>query len=51
MGSRDYGHREKKKVKKDTGKSLNLSITTPVPEVEVIKKGKKREGREVEEEE
>jgi hypothetical protein len=51
MGKRDYGHREQKKTKKDPKKLPGLSISTPVPEVEVIKKGKKREGREVEEEE
>jgi hypothetical protein len=51
MGSRDYSHREKKKVKKDSKKISGLSISTPVSEVEVIKKGKKRGGREVEEEE
>ncbi len=51
MGRRDFSHREQKKTKKDPKKLPQLSITTPVAEVEVIKKGKKREGREVEEEE
>jgi len=51
MGKRDYSHREQKKAKKDPKKLHQITITTPVPEVEVIRKGKRREGREVEEEE
>jgi hypothetical protein len=51
MGSRgDYSHREKKKTKKDARKISPVSVMTTPVEVEVIKKGKKREGREPEEE-
>jgi hypothetical protein len=47
----DYSHREKKKSKKDTRKMPSVSIITPPVEVEVIRKGKQREGRQPEEEE
>jgi hypothetical protein len=47
----DYSHREKKKAKKDTRKTPSVSIITPPVEVEVIRKGKQREGRRPEEEE
>ncbi|HJX13992.1 MAG TPA: hypothetical protein VJ377_10775 [Dehalococcoidales bacterium] len=50
MGSRDYRHREQKKSKKDLKKLPQVILTTTPTEVEVIKKGKQREGR-VEEEE
>jgi hypothetical protein len=51
MGSRgDYSHREKKKTKKDSRKISPVSVMTTPVEVEVIKKGKKREGKEPEEE-
>jgi hypothetical protein len=51
VGSRDYSHREKKKQKKDAKKISPVSVMTTPVEVEVIKKGKQREGRRVEEEE
>jgi hypothetical protein len=51
MGSRDKGHKEPKKQKKDIKKIPQLSVITTPTEVEVIKKGKQREGRRVEEEE
>jgi hypothetical protein len=50
MGSRDYRHREPKKTKKETRKLPGLTITTTPADVEVIRKSKKREGREEEEE-
>jgi len=52
MGSRDKGHKETKKQKKDSKKlpQVTIMMTAP-PEVEVIKKGKQRDGRKVEEEE
>jgi hypothetical protein len=50
MGSRDYSHRERKKIKKDVKKLPGVTITTPTAEVEVIRKKKKREGMEAEEE-
>ena len=40
MGSKDDGHRERKKVKKDQKKQTNISFE-PQTTVEVIKKGKK----------
>jgi hypothetical protein len=49
MGSRDRGKKEQKKPKKDAKKAPVVSIFTPPPEVQVIKKGKQREGRKVEE--
>jgi hypothetical protein len=50
MGSRDFGHREKKKPKKDAKKPPVISaFEAPRPEVEVIRKGKKN--KEFEEEE
>jgi hypothetical protein len=51
MGSRgDYSHREKKKVKKASKKIAPVTLVTTPAEVEVIRKGKRREGREPEEE-
>ena len=50
MGSRDRSRRETKKPKKDAKKITPISIIAPPPEVEVIKKGKQRDGRWVEEE-
>ena len=48
MGRRDYRHRESKKVKKDVKKLPPVSIL-PIPvNVEVVKKGKKREEEEAE---
>jgi hypothetical protein len=51
MGSRDKGHKESKKPKKESKKIPQVTIMTTPTEVEVIKKGKRREGRRVEEEE
>jgi hypothetical protein len=51
MGKGDRGHREQKKQKKDSKKISPITIMTTPVEVEVIKKGKQREGRRVEEEE
>ncbi len=51
MGSRDKQHREPKKKKKEAKKIAPLSIMTTPTEVEVIKKGKQREGRRAKEEE
>jgi len=52
MGKGDRGHKETKKPKKDSKKLPQVAtiMTTPT-EVEVIKKGKQREGRRFEEEE
>ena len=47
MGKRDYRRREPKKAKKDAKKLPPVSILAK-PGVEVIKKGKKGEGEEVE---
>lgn len=47
MGSRDYRHRETKKTKKDAKKLPKISIMTTPANVEVIRKGKKREEEEV----
>jgi hypothetical protein len=49
MGRRDYGRREKKKVKRDLKKISPVDIVTTPVEVEVIKKGKKKHGEEEEE--
>ncbi len=46
MGSRDYRHREPKKQKKDPKKLPQINITPTPANVEVIKKGKKREEEE-----
>lgn len=46
----DYTHREKKKSKKDARKIAPVTIIAPPVEVEVIRKGKRREGKEPEEE-
>jgi hypothetical protein len=51
MGSRDKTRHEAKKPKKDARKIPQVTMMTAPPEVEVIKKGKQREGRRVEEEE
>jgi hypothetical protein len=51
MGKGDRGHKESKKPKKDVKKLTSFSVMAPPPEVEVIKKGKQRDGRRVEEEE
>ncbi len=51
MGSRDKGRKEQKKHKKDVKKIPQLTVMTTPTEVEVIRKGKQREGRRVEEEE
>jgi hypothetical protein len=51
MGSRDKARKETKKPKKDQKKLPQVTILTAPPEVQVIKKGKQREGRRVEEEE
>ena len=48
----DYAHREKKKkAKRGDRKTPSVSIITPPVEVDVIKKGKMREGRRLDEEE
>ena len=49
MGSRNYRHREPKKVKKETKKLPSLTITTTQGDVEVIGKSKKQEDRKEEE--
>jgi len=41
MGSRDFRHHETKKQKKDSKKSIVGNSAEPLPEVEVIKRGKK----------
>ena len=41
MGRKDFRHHETKKPKKDTKKSIVGSVGEPLPEVEVIKRGKK----------
>jgi len=43
MGSRDYRHRETRKPKKDARKLPPVSILKTPTNVEVIKKGKKKE--------
>lgn len=43
MGKRDYSQREKKKTKKEAKKLPPVTIMAPPVEVEVIRKGKKRE--------
>ena len=48
MGRRDYRHREQKKVKKDARKLPPADILKTPANVEVIKKGKHREGTEAE---
>jgi len=48
MGRRDYRHREPKKSKKDTKKTLTTDVLPPLTTVEVVRKGKKE--RKVEEE-
>jgi hypothetical protein len=48
MGKRDYRHREPKKPKKDVKKSPPVNILPTPVNVEVVKKGKKREEGETE---
>jgi hypothetical protein len=48
MGKRDYSQREKKKTKKEAKKLPPVTIMIPPVEVEVIRKGKKREPEEEE---
>ena len=48
MGRRDYRHREPKKAKKDAKKLSPLNILTTPANVEVVKKGRKREEEEAE---
>ena len=45
MGNRDFGKGEKKKPKKDAKKGpiISSGIIEPRPDVEVIKKGKKKQ--------
>lgn len=43
MGSRDYRKKEQKKPKKDAKKLPPINITPAPVNVEVIRKGKKRE--------
>lgn len=40
MSSRDFRHRESKKVKKESKKALKVSVLSPQATVEVIPKGK-----------
>jgi len=47
----NYSKREKKKGRKDIKKIAPVTIIAPPVEVEVIRKGKMREGRRPEEEE
>jgi hypothetical protein len=47
----NYSKREKKKGKKDIKKLPPVTIMTPPVEVQVIRKGKLREGRQPDEEE
>jgi hypothetical protein len=47
----DYSKREKKKGKRDIKKLPSVNIVVPPVEVEVIRKGKQREGRRLDEEE
>jgi hypothetical protein len=47
----NYSHREKKKSKKEAKKLPPVSIITPPVDVEVIRKGKLREGKRPDEEE
>ena len=46
MGKRDFAHREPKKAKKDARKLPEISVAPTPASVEVIRKGKKREGAE-----
>jgi hypothetical protein len=51
MGKRDIGKREVKKQKKDIKKPMVAAVPPPLtPQVEVIKKKRKYEGEESEEE-
>ena len=43
MGRRDYRHREPKKIKRDARKLPQVSISPAPVNVEVVKKGKKKE--------
>ncbi len=52
MGSHgDYAHREKKKSRKASKKIASVNIISPPVEVQVVRKGKQREGRRPDEEE
>ena len=48
MGRRDYKQREQKKAKKDARKVPPVTIVTAPVEVEVIRKGKKKQEEEEE---
>jgi hypothetical protein len=52
MGKRDFGKRETKKQKKDIKKPMSIIVNTPpvTPQVEVVRKKRKHEGEESEEE-
>ncbi|MFH1381408.1 MAG: hypothetical protein ABIH70_00755 [Chloroflexota bacterium] len=52
MGGRDYRHREAKKPKKDLKKKVSATLLPlgPTVEVEVVRKGKKHEDEEEEQE-
>ncbi len=41
MGKRDFGHKETRKPKKDAKKILPTNIQSALPQVEVIRRGKK----------
>jgi hypothetical protein len=47
----DYSKREKKKGRKDIKKLPSVNIIVPPVEVQVIRKGKQRDGRRSDEEE
>lgn len=49
MGRRDYVRREPKKAKKRARQAVTTSILTTTVNVQVINKGKKREGDQAEE--
>lgn len=51
MGKRDYRHRESKKTKKDPKKLSPVTIFPTPVQVEVVKRGKKKEEEEGEEQE
>lgn len=50
MGSRDIRKKQAKKPKKDAKRNPQVSIIAPQPAVEIIRKPKKHEGREGDEE-
>lgn len=47
MGSRDIRKKETKKTKKDSKKTPQINLSTPLPPVEVVGKGKKRDREEI----